>query len=76
MQGQFSIFIFKLIINSHFVNHTADGPGGLDVELIKRFADHLGVAYELVESSWPTIFSDLTGQLVSVSTIRPSVLLP
>ena len=49
---------------SHFVDHTADGPGGLDVELIKRFADHLGVAYEWVESSWPTIFSDLTGQLV------------
>ena len=49
---------------SHFVRHTTEGLDGLDVELIQRFADHLGVTYEWVETSWPTIFNDLTGQMV------------
>lgn len=39
---------------------TGDG-NGLDVELIQGFADHLGVEYRYVESSWERIFGDLTG---------------
>lgn len=49
---------------ANFVNSTPDGLDGLDVELMQRFADHLGVAYEWVETSWPTVFGDLTGQTV------------
>ena len=49
---------------ANFVNSTPDGLDGLDVELMQRFADHLGVAYEWVETSWPTVFGDLTGQMV------------
>ena len=37
---------------------------GLDVELIKAFAEHLGVQYEFVASDWPNILADLSGNLV------------
>jgi ABC-type amino acid transport substrate-binding protein len=36
----------------------------LDVELMRQFANHLGVAYEWVETSWSTAISDLIGQKV------------
>jgi len=49
---------------AHFVRQTAKGVDGLDVEVMQRFADHLGVAYEWVETSWSTVFRDLTGQQV------------
>jgi ABC-type amino acid transport substrate-binding protein len=49
---------------AHFVRQTAKGIDGLDVEVMQRFADHLGVAYEWVETSWSTVFRDLTGQQV------------
>ena len=49
---------------ANFVSPSADGLEGLDVELMQRFAEHLGVAYEWVETTWPTIFGDLTGQMV------------
>lgn len=42
-----------------------DGTG-LDVELMRRFADHLGVAYELVPTTWPRALGDLTGRHVGV----------
>ena len=41
-----------------FVTGSGDG---LDVELIKGFAKHLGVKYVFVESSWNNIFSELIG---------------
>ncbi|TIH11703.1 ABC transporter substrate-binding protein [Marinifilum sp. JC120] len=34
---------------------------GLDVELMQRFARHLGVRYEFVQSNWARVFGDLTG---------------
>ena len=37
---------------------------GLDSELIKLFAVHLGVRYEYVETSWNTVIGDLTGKRV------------
>lgn len=40
-----------------------DGTG-LDVELMRRFADHLGVAYELVPTTWQRALGDLTGRHV------------
>ena len=45
----------------------SDGSDGLDVELMQRFASHLNVKYEYVESSWSNIIADLTGK-----TVRPN----
>ena len=49
---------------ANFVTTTGDGADGLDVELIRLFAKHLGVRYELVKTSWSEAFGDLTGQRV------------
>ena len=49
---------------AHFVRDTPSGGiDGLDIELMQLFASHLGVRYELVESSWSEVFGDLTGNL-------------
>ncbi len=42
---------------------TGDGDG-LEVELVKLFAQHIGVRYEFVETSWGSIIADLTGKVV------------
>ena len=47
-----------------YANFVTGQDDGLSVELIKRFADHLGVRYEYVPSSWPHVISDLTGHRV------------
>jgi len=39
-----------------------DGKEGLDVELVKLFAQHLGVRYEYVTTSWEDAIGDLTGK--------------
>lgn len=49
-----------------YANFVSNQGDGLDVELMKQFAAHLGVAYEFVQSTWRTIIPDLTGK-----TIRP-----
>jgi len=36
--------------------------GGLDVELMKGFAKHLGIKYQFIPASWSTVFTLLTGQ--------------
>ncbi len=40
--------------------YTGQGDG-LDVDMIKGFARELGVRYELIPTSWATVFGDLTG---------------
>lgn len=40
------------------------GGIGLDAALIMRFAAHLGVRYEYVETSWKRVIGDLTGKQV------------
>jgi len=37
---------------------------GLDVELMQQFAEHLGVKYRFIESTWQDIIPDLTGKIV------------
>lgn len=44
---------------------TGDGDG-LDVELIQKFAQSLGVRYEYVRTGWETVVEDLIGRKVSV----------
>lgn len=58
---------------ANFVTTTGDRMDGLDVELIRLFAKHLGVRYELVETSWSEAFVDLTGPMKvwSENTIPP-----
>ena len=45
-----------------FVTGSGDG---LSVELIKLFAQHLGVTYEYVETDWKNVIGDLTGKIVT-----------
>ena len=46
---------------AHFVTGSGDG---LDVELVRLFAAHLGVRYEFVLTSWEDVLSDLVGKKV------------
>jgi ABC-type amino acid transport substrate-binding protein len=48
-------------LGSSYANFVTGQGDGLDVELVQRFAAHLGVRYEFVEAGWDTIFTDLTG---------------
>lgn len=45
-----------------YANFVTGSGDGLDVELIQRFAGHLGVRYEFVESDWDRVIGDLTGK--------------
>lgn len=47
---------------ANFVRKAPAGVDGLDVEVMKLFAAHLGVKYKLVHSTWDTLFTDLTGR--------------
>ncbi len=47
---------------AQFVTGSGDG---FDVELVRRFAQRLGVRYEFVETDWPAVLGDLTGRRVS-----------
>jgi len=47
-----------------YANFVSGAGDGMDVEIIKLFAKHLGVRYEFVISDWSTIFGDLTGKSV------------
>ena len=45
-----------------YANFYTGRGDGLDVELIRGFAEELGVSYELVETDWQHVFGDLTGR--------------
>ncbi len=47
-----------------YANFVTGRGDGLAVELMQRFAKHLGVRYEFVQSNWGTLFADLTGKKV------------
>jgi ABC-type amino acid transport substrate-binding protein len=47
-----------------YANFVTGAGDGMDVELMQRFAQHLGVRYEYVKTDWPDIFGDLTGRKV------------
>ncbi|MDZ7596970.1 MAG: transporter substrate-binding domain-containing protein [Desulfobacterales bacterium] len=49
-------------IGVHYANFVISANAGLDVELVRAFAEHLGVQYEFVASSWSQIIADLSGQ--------------
>ena len=45
-----------------YANFVSGSGDGLDVELIRGFAAHLGVRYEFVPTDWKNAFGDLTGR--------------
>ncbi|MGE4297302.1 MAG: transporter substrate-binding domain-containing protein [Desulfovibrionaceae bacterium] len=47
-----------------YANFIIGQGDGLEVEVVKLFARHLGVQYRFVQTNWGTVFSDLTGQRV------------
>jgi ABC-type amino acid transport substrate-binding protein len=49
-----------------YANFITGSGDGLDVEIVKLFADHLGVRYEYVPTSWEMWVQDLTGSKVEV----------
>lgn len=50
-----------------YANFVVEGTDGLDVQLMKAFAQHLGVKYELVPTTWENAIGDLTGKKALVS---------
>jgi ABC-type amino acid transport substrate-binding protein len=45
-----------------YANFVTGAGDGLDVELIRGFAEHIGVRYEFVNTDWSRAFGDLTGR--------------
>ncbi|MCB1775621.1 MAG: transporter substrate-binding domain-containing protein [Gammaproteobacteria bacterium] len=45
-----------------YANFVTGAGDGLDVELVRGFAESLGVRYEFVETNWSQAFGDLTGR--------------
>ncbi len=50
-----------------YANFVSGAGDGMDVEMMKMFADYLGVKYEFVKTDWSTLFEDVSGQKVKVS---------
>lgn len=49
-----------------YANFVSGSGDGMDVELIKGFAQHLGVKYEYVKTDWGTVVEDLLGRKIKV----------
>lgn len=49
-----------------YANFVHSKDTGLDVELMRLFAAHLGVRYEFVQEDWGTILASLVGKTVKV----------
>jgi ABC-type amino acid transport substrate-binding protein len=47
-----------------YANFVTGSGDGLDVEMVKLFADHLGVKYEYVQTTWADVIGDLSGKKV------------
>ena len=47
-----------------YANFVTGSGDGLDVELVKLFARHLGVEYKYIQTSWNDVIADLTGKRV------------
>ncbi len=47
-----------------YANFVTGAGDGLDVEIIKLYAEEIGVKYEYVKSSWATVISDVSGKKI------------
>jgi ABC-type amino acid transport substrate-binding protein len=50
-----------------YANFVTGAGDGMDVEIMKLFARHLGVKYEYVKTDWGTVMEDLVGRKVKAS---------
>ncbi len=50
------------ITYAQFVKKIPGGYDGLDVDVMKLFAKDLGVRYQFINTTWPDLFTDLTGR--------------
>lgn len=50
-----------------YANFISGAGDGMDIELMRRFAQEIGVKYQFVKTDWPQIFGDLTGKKVTVN---------
>jgi ABC-type amino acid transport substrate-binding protein len=51
-----------------YANFVTGSGDGFDVELMRLFAQRLGVRYEFVQTDWPSVLPDLVGRRVSASS--------
>jgi len=51
-------------IGTPYANFITGQGDGLDMEIMRRFANHLGVEYQFVQSDWGNLFADLTGNKI------------
>ena len=49
-----------------YANFVTGSGDGLDVDMMKRFAEHLGVRYEYVQTDWQHLIGDISGEEVDV----------
>lgn len=56
-----------------YANFVTGQGDGLDVDLMKRFAKHLGVRYAFVATDWPTLWGDLTGKRIRLHAGKVSI---
>jgi ABC-type amino acid transport substrate-binding protein len=49
-----------------YANFVTGSDDGMDVELIKGFAKHIGVRYEYVKTDWGTVVEDLIGKKITM----------
>jgi len=49
-----------------YANFVTGSGDGFDVELIRLFAEHLGLRYQYVETDWKRVVGDLSGRTVRV----------
>jgi ABC-type amino acid transport substrate-binding protein len=54
-----------------YANFVTGSDDGMDVELIRGFAKHLGVRYEYVKTDWGTVVQDLVGKEISIADGHP-----
>ncbi len=50
-----------------YANFVTGAGDGFSVDIVKTFAQHLGVRYEYVETDWDTVIPDLIGRKVKAS---------
>jgi ABC-type amino acid transport substrate-binding protein len=56
-----------------YAGFVTGGGDGLDVEIVRLFAERLGVRYEFVQSDWPAVVTDLIGRQVSADRPDPAL---
>ncbi|WP_246329850.1 transporter substrate-binding domain-containing protein [Geomonas limicola] len=57
-----------------YANFVTGAGDGMDVELMRLFAKHLGVRYEYVKTDWGTVVQDLVGKKVQAKGDEVTIL--